>query len=366
MKLYWFLLFTVFSSSGFSKVKICHLSNNYRFGDFNKKLNNHRVNGLNMAYEDFLNSKKNNNENIVFKYINTKKDTSLLEHLELARNDNCNIIIGLHTSKAALIAGPWLVKNKILGISATATATRTDKYFPFLLSSMAPSTAFVKRMVEAIKKENNRKIIFINFKDDIYSNIITSELKKEMDSEYITKTISVNSSSTLNDSQFTDLISTSHASVIFTGFFFPTFPILNQLSKHKEFLKENFFLGSPEWSFSSEFRKFQNRLVDYKNLYTTSVWDINHLSSKSKKIVKKYFKTYKAQITQKTAFIYDTLMMTLNCSQSRDGNISRTYKCLLRKRDYSGITGKYHFSGSSSHSYKLIHMLKVPIRMKEI
>ena len=47
---------TMISFNAYSDISICHVSNNKRFGFMDKNMVNDRVNGLNMAYEEYLKS----------------------------------------------------------------------------------------------------------------------------------------------------------------------------------------------------------------------------------------------------------------------------------------------------------------------
>jgi len=336
-----------------ASVMICQVAHNYRYGLMTEDRNDFRINGLNMAYEDYKKSLKRNEEIAKFEYVDSQKDISLLEQLELAKNRGCNLIIGLHTSQNALTAGAWLVRNNILGVSSTATASDMNKYYPNLISAMVPSDQFVKNMLSFIKKKKGKDVYIIRFVDDVYSRIIAAQIKDKITDAIF---LDAENGGDLLPQQISKLRASKDALVIFSGFFFPSLPILNQLS---DVLKDNIMLGSPEWSFSFKLFIRKDILKILSNLYTTIVWDENSKSTLTKDFIKNYRKKFKLFPHQKTAFSYDTLSMILNCARKSKNLVDKTYECLRSKRSYLGVTGNFEFDGKSSHAIKKVYITRV-------
>jgi ABC-type branched-subunit amino acid transport system substrate-binding protein len=356
-----FFILSIFVSSNiYANLNICNVTNNYRYGLMDKARKNFRINGLNLAYKNYQDKLKQNEKSANFIFVDSNKDLSLIELLEMAKNKNCHIITGLHTSKTALIAGPWLVKNKILGVSSTATANKINEYYPYLISAMVPATDFIKAIDNFINtKGHNKKVFLIKFKDDIYSKLISEQIKKNLKRE--PSIISTNKGSTLSQTDLNRMINHKNAVIMFTGFHFQSLPILNQLRIASSVLTENktLIIGSPEWSFSSTLYKRLDILNTLPNLHITTLWNLENQSNKSLSYIQQYNNIYNEFPHQKTAFAYDTLSMILDCAKESDNSVKKTYSCLRSKRVHHGVTGDYHFDGKSTHSHKLVHIVSI-------
>ena len=343
-------------------VKVCHVSDNRILGQNEKVGNNPRINGIILAYEEFKKRHSRNASKVELVNIDDIDNVPLLQKLEISKRESCDLLIGIDTSRQALIVGPWLARNRIMGVSTTATVNKIDNYYPYLISMMIASKDFMRKMAGFIRTNAAKKIIIIKYVDDIYSKVLTAQLMREIQNK--ATVIQVNEGHLLSKDDLKMIRSTPNAMIVFTGFYFASQNILYQLSElNGDLVRNNVsILGSPEWIFEERLVKRLGRLKDLPKMYLISAWDMTSKAQCNVDFIKKYKEKYGSVPMSKEAFSYDAGKMIFDCIGMADGDIASTYACLSRKRTFTGATGDSIYNEKSSQPVKEVNILRADVQ----
>lgn len=330
--------------------KVCHVSSsvNNLLPRANDQTN--LYGGFEVAIDDFITKNKLPKESINFiTYQSPTESLAVLNGLTQAKKDNCDLIVGLITSKDALIAGPFLVEKKMFGISSTATNDGISKYRSNLLSLSTSASSYLKSfskwVLDKSLKQENISVIYKS--TEVYSLFFKDELQKIFPKANFTNFDQIQNKSLLG-SNF------KQVKVIFIS----TYPLESILIlKELTSLIENntnkiTIFGTQSWSEIQAFKANFELLNKFKQIYLFSPWDFNNETGLLKEFKLKYKAKFNVLPDHDSVYDYDSMSFSLNCAFDKKTKILSKNKlkfCYENNQMFYGATGNYNFLNTSSH-----------------
>ena len=293
---------------------------------------------------------------------------SLLDQLNWAAAGNCDAIVGLVTSRDALLAAPILKKNgTLVAFSSTATADELNDYFPNVISASTSMSAWVEAVERKFKNQRYPTVIIVSKPDDLYSLFFT----KKLASSFGSGTVILNLGP--NDEIKSSFIKTlDPASQIL--FLYSTYPIhslhsLAQLAGKLNKSKSAHWkiVGTQSWIETHTFRARKDVMDQLPICFHFSPW-IAPANSAYRLFKAQYHHLYQRPPDHDSTYDYDVMNMILNCyqeSQVKNGfEKLRLRDCLGKQHEYLGATGLYRYNGIQSHPIRNEQI--VPLHLKRL
>lgn len=330
--------------------KVCHVSS--AVSSLLPRANDKNIlfGGFETAIDEFITKNKLSPKDVEFvAYQNPTESLAVLDGLAKAKSDGCDLIVGLITSKDALIAGPFLMENNLLGISSTATNDGISKYRSNLLSFSTSASSYVKSFVDWTSSNSVKaNEIAVVFKPtEVYSLFFKDEIKKLLPSAVIIN---------FDDLQQNDDLRAKLKSL--KAIFVSTYPLesivilkeLKSLLQSKS--KKIDIFGTQSWTEVQAFSTNPDLLDNFKNIYMFSPWDFYRETVEMKQFKNKYKGKFKILPDHDSVYDFDTLSFALMCAYDLKAKIlsaKNLKSCFDGNRRFSGVTGTYEFRTDLSH-----------------
>jgi ABC-type branched-subunit amino acid transport system substrate-binding protein len=331
--------------------KICHVSS--AVGSLLPRANDKNIQfgGFEVGIENFRSRNKINAKNVEFRsYQNATEILAVLDGLAKAKSDNCDLIVGLITSKDSLIAGPFLVENRMYGISSTATNDGISKYNSNLLSLSTSASSYVKSFTDWVKNNSlkDSEVAVIFKPTEVYSLFFKDEVKKKMPGIRVVN--------------FNDLLEGKKAAEGFRGvkaIFITTYPLesivilkslKDKLSAGR--LKDLNIFGTQSWTEVQAFSANPTLINDFKNVFMFSPWNFDNETPEFQNFRSKYKQKFGVMPDHDSVYDYDTVTFALKCafdSKTNAFNRENLRSCFGSLQKFSGATGLYEFKSGDSH-----------------
>lgn len=338
-------------ASAAAPFKVCHVSS--AVGSLLPRANDKNIQfgGFEIAIEDFILRNKIIAKSVEFRpYQNATESLAVLDGLAKAKSDNCDLIVGLITSKDSLIAGPYLVENKMYGISSTATNDGISKYNSNLLSFSTSASSYVKSFTDWVKNNSlkDSEVAVIFKPTEVYSLFFKDEVKKKLPGIWVVN--------------FNDLLGGKKAAAEFRGVkavFITTYPlesivILKSLKDKLPpvRLKDLNIFGTQSWTEVQAFSANPTLINDFKNVFMFSPWNFDNETPEFQNCRSKYKHKFGVMPDHDSVYDYDTVAFALKCafdSKTNTFNRENLRSCFGSQQKFSGATGLYEFKSGDSH-----------------
>lgn len=352
------LSFILLAQPSFADFKICHVSSDVKTvlpkaKDFDKLYG-----GFYAGIERFSQS-HDPKTSILFHQFNPKQDaTGVVAGVNWAIHNKCDVVVGLITSKDALIAGPLLKENKLIGFSSTATNSRISQYYPYLMSASTSSSSYTKSVVQWIKKMNLKKVAVISKPSSVYSRFFSDEIKRKLPFAQI---FNLRKDNDLSKKDLKVLRSLRADIVFFTVYPIESLPILSTLINSLQYDFSPYILGTQAWMETHIFSSNRTLFSNYKKIYVLNPWDFNSPNQILLQAKRIYRSLYNDSIDHDSVYDFDVTSMILKCAfekKTRTLSKPRMSHCLSKKFSFVGATGIYHFNGKDSHPTRKEHLMQ--------
>src|SRR5579872_1537574 len=239
LKLTLFIVMLLFFN--ISRADICvNTSSNYKmFGTVLRA--GALVQGQKLAFQD--------NKFFNYRFFSAGSPIELENQIQAMSSDSCSIILGLFTSRDCLIAGPLLVKNKIIGVSPSCSDDKEISFSPYLYTAVPQLNEFSIKIGDYLNKRNDLGLTFVIYQPtDIYSITGFNEFKKIFTKPIVEIPVT-------SDGQF-DIKKLSYkkgkqATIIFFTYPLPSAQILTKLFDNGLISKNVRIVGSASWVFDT-------------------------------------------------------------------------------------------------------------------
>ena len=329
-------------------LKICYVSSNIgnilpRATDYNLQYAgfNVAIDNYNLTHSDYK---------ILFQeFKNEKKFTDsifMAEAINWAKQENCLAIVGLVSSRDAMIAGEFLKKHQIVGISSTATLDTIDQWYPYVLSVQMSAQDDCTAIFKFIKRRYNKKNVFIvSSPGNIFSISYTEILKNLLPQA---KVLTLTDKFLIDPSEANRLANNDTGAVlIYTTYPIDSFPSVNQLSPQ---IKGNIvIIGNTTWMEKQLFVQQISSFQKFSKTFVFSGWDINKLNTKFLDFKVKYKKQFGVIPGHDSTYDYDVANLIISCINLKHITVAQLSSCLVNMKKYNGATGTIFMNRNKSH-----------------
>ncbi|MFZ9596603.1 MAG: ABC transporter substrate-binding protein [Bdellovibrionia bacterium] len=283
----------------------------------------------------------------------------------------CHVIVGLVTSKDALLAGKELQRRKIVGFSSTATVDELDQFFPYVLSASSSQLSWVKAMSAFLENKSFQKIFFITQPTDVYSVFFAQKLKKKIGSK--AQILSLNFSNEIPENKRSMLEGLKSGVFIYTTYPLASFPSLNQLDRLLPRVPRSQFqiFGTHSWMETQTFQAHKQLIARLPEIHVFNPWDTQKKTPAFLQFQSHYQKQYQKQPDHDSAYDFDVTNLILKCSSGFSTAPSSSSSvvlmrqalksCLARPQRFEGVTGLYNFTGQSAHPIRVEHLVQLSL-----
>ncbi len=331
-----------------SEIRICHLSESASKVLPIKMDEDHRLAGFEIAIHEFIKTTRT-----PAKLISAPSGISIPEGIKWAKNQDCTVLVGLVTSRDALIAAKLLKANDLLAFTSTANADEINSGFPNLLSAAVSQSDWVDQAYNHAIRTGARKIWIIRKSDEIYSILYSEKLKKKFGQ--LGTVIDLSNSGILTQSDLNQIDPFTPGEIIYT-----TYPFSSVRSLYQLYYK--FRAGFESWKILVTQPWFEYHVFDeHRELFSKlppvlafSAWDTCSKRPIAKQFEAQFLKTYRQNFGYDIAHDYDVTKMILSCTQRYSSHQPKEAlkKCFLEPRKFEGVSGAYLYDGHKSHNQR--------------
>lgn len=282
------------------------------------------------------------------------KGQSVVDLLKLANTAKCDVIVGLVTSRDALLAAPYLKEQGMPGVSSTAVADELDKYFPYITTACTSTSSWADAAAELAKLHHINRPIILSNRSELFSTLLTDRLRKLLPDSRI---FYLDTDGEVSSHVFQTINWTKPGLVIYTTYPIHSIPSLQKLAQIPESVqkiaKKNWdILGNPSWMEPLTFHRLRHILKKLPKISLISPWVTSSVEKRYREFKNRYVTKYKAAPDHDSTYDFDVMMMIGEClstkTESENTRVS-LLRCLSKARTFEGVTGIYHFNGHSAH-----------------
>jgi ABC-type branched-subunit amino acid transport system substrate-binding protein len=339
----------IFAAPKKKSIKVCHVSTliDHLLPSANDM--KMRYSGFDLAIKSFNDRNSNGAFHATLEVISAKnKQITIFDLLNEAKTRNCNAIVGLVTSRDALLSGPILKQIGIIGISSTAVHDDISKFYPHVISLANSATTWAKSLAQQMHKTKTHKVYIFKKEADVFSATLTSALEWQL------KNLNVNYEKIEDiDPSVASKWPLTRSSMVFTTY--PVISIEHILRLIQVQNKEMTIFGNPSWMERHTFSALAKKLKAVDNIFVSAPWHNEYTSTAGEKFFKSYKEHYSKKPDHDTAYNYDATTLALEClTKYKSG------PCQIKNLKFTGATGYYEFL-NSSHAIRpeLIRQIKI-------
>jgi ABC-type branched-subunit amino acid transport system substrate-binding protein len=295
------------------------------------------------------------NTYVDFHFIDLGPESNLIDKLEEGKKKGCSVYTGLITSQESLIAGPWLMKNKLFGISPTATVQKLETFYPYFRTLMAPSGDFAKTIYSFLLRKLPSKVYIISFIDDYYSlNISRDFISAFSNSRILSDLIKIPKGGKIDDNKLQEIMNAKRSIVLFTGYYYGSLNVLNQMGEYVNIFNnnQNLIVGAPSWSFDDNLFTSTIKIDSFHLVYFPYLWK----ADKNTNFFKEYVKKYAVEPRSKAVLSYDVMNIIFRCAKKSPHNQNQVITCLQKKISFEGQSGHILFEKGNTHASPTIYV----------
>ncbi|PWU19548.1 MAG: hypothetical protein C5B49_05580 [Bdellovibrio sp.] len=302
-----------------------------------------RYSGFQFAIEEYNKGAKRQ-ANFIIIAPETKKD-QVPELIQTAKSKDCAVIVGLITSKDALLAGPFLKQNEIPGFSSTAMAPDAQTFFPYLLSATTSSESWAKALLGDLRQHERQQIIIFRKASDFFSQVTVKSLEQEARNLDMVKQVQTVEVSSPDEMRTTlDRFKFKNVTFVFTTYPMASVEGISALSS-VTWGRESKIYGNPSWMEQQTFLHFRPIMEKVPSIFLVAPWFPEDNTKENLDFQKKYSERFHAFPDHDTAYNYDVTKIILHCFEKN----LRPVDCFKSPLHYDGVTGTFDFDGRSSH-----------------
>lgn len=288
-------------------------------------------------------------------YRPTNKTDDILSLIQKADHDGCDLLVGIVTSRDALLSGPYLTKNHLFGMSSTALADDIDHYYPYLLTACTSSTSWASEVVRFVKREKPSKVLVLSKPTELFSIILTDKLMAGLSTA---KVADIDAEDNAPADVLEILSKSEKTFIISTTYPIQSIPTLQKIAMLG--LKNAKIIGNPSWMESQTFKSLPEIMKRIPKILLITPWTPSVENAAFKKFKEAYQQKYGSAPDHDTSYDYDVMTMITDCyqkSQSKASTRAQIQQCMRQPRVFSGVTGEYRFDGKASHPIRHEHVI---------
>ena len=321
--------------------------------------------GYRLAFNEFNNSDWAKKRKFRVEMIDmgaANNDIELVENFHRAVNSDVLAVVGVDSSKEALLVAGIAQKNGLLTLTASAAHDSIGQAGDYVYSGSNPVSAAAREIAKLIHREKKKSLLVISNFNEPYSKKYADEI---LDNSLLVGVdivrVDLPEGRILNEQHLEKIKEKQHYDVVaITTYSYAGVMILNELVRHK--IVSNQPVVVPQaWYFDSD--TVIRNLVKPCKIICMAPWYVKWEDKKAKEFIQKYKKEYGGYSEQRIiddAHTYDMAGILLqsikNAKYLTRKDIKESFK-LIKK--YRGATGLYYYDDCSGHPRKYFFMVQM-------
>lgn len=346
-----------FANAKVRRLKICHVSSS--LGDILPRANEGQAQygGFLLALKQF----RHLHPNLPVDWKVFKAQGALpSDGVAWADKKKCHVIVGLVSSRDALIAAPFLKKHKIFGFSSMASTDLIKKGFPYIRSAAIPSSLAMKFLAHQARQKKFSHIYVIYEADDIFSLSYLDSLRPLIK----VKPIALNRSRLIPIHQLESLRSEKRIFLLYTTYPLRSGPSLIQLAKQlsPDQQRSLVMYGNSSWMETQILHQLADVLRLFPHRYIMTAWHSSKNKDKFDEFSEAYRLLYGKRPDHDSSYDFDVTQQILTCyeSSSKAKSLRRALQaCLSKPSVLHGVTGDYSFPEGKAHAQRRIRNIAI-------
>lgn len=283
--------------------------------------------------------------------------TAMEDAIRWAKEKKCHVLVGLVSSREALIASKLLQPFDLAGFSSTATADELVDQFPAVMSA-STSMQSLTRALGSLLSESNKNFILM-LPGDTYSTLFTDKLTKKIKNFVVLR---LNSQKLIPENSVGYLLSEKKYSIVYTTYPLASIPSLKQMSQliPKQSRKNITLFGTHSWMETHTFNANKEILRNLPAIKLFNPWKMEAPTRQYEEFKKVYYSLYGVMPDHDSAYDFDVAQLILRCFDKQNINPEKSLKkCLSEKKSFLGATGLYEYDGSHPHPIRKEHLVSL-------
>lgn len=270
----------------------------------------------------------------IAKYESKGTDESLVSTVTKMSSDGCKVILGLFTSKEALLAGKLLKGKDVIGVSASASHVGLKELYPAVVTAVPAADAYTSKVIEHLQSRKEQIVVVVQ-PDDLYSTAMTTNIYNQWKGAKPPR-IDIRGNSVID--MPSSIKRNSPLTIVFTTYPVPSVDALSRLHSLGIIGKKTTLIGSASWVFDlAAFRNSRDLLVRAEKVLVPETLD--RTSEKYKEFEKKFIDKFSIKPENLAAYSYDTTLWVAKC-WTRSTKTTKEFLACLNTEPFNGATGR--------------------------
>ena len=306
--------------------------------------------GLQIAIDDFNLSKWAIQHGVrvdLVEYPCGRKDLDVIRSFMSAVNSDALAVIGLDTSKEALLVGKLAQDNRILTITTSGAHDRIGMYGDYVFSMVSSISTYTKEISEYVKGLNASKVLIVANYDEPYSKSMSNKLSNDLINNSNVYRVMTSKDILIDKTKMNELRNVEYDVVIIATYTYPGVLLLNQLMDAGVVVSQPVIV-SPAWYYDHTTIKKHLKRVGHIVCFTT--WSTEWRDILSKEFIRKYERNYGIVPSAGDALSYDAANILFKALRRvKQYNREELKREFIKIKKYRGSTGWRYYDNCSNH-----------------
>lgn len=332
----------------YPSLKVCHVSSSV--GDILPRANQGKAQygGFQLAIDEF--QKKNPHHVVQWLVFDGTGKTSS-DGVFWASENNCDLIVGLVSSRDAIIAARALKKKKIFAYSSTASSDLVAKGLPYFKTAAIKISDVAGAIIKHAEKKKIPNVYLIYKDDEVFSLTYFDHMK-----EHPRVVPLLLKGNRLSKEQLSQINHDNRALVFYSTYPIESAPSITQLAAYvPEENRDNIILvGNNAWMENHVLKTLKDELGKFENRFLFTAWDRVRGKRGFNQFASKYKKLYRKKPDHDSSYDYDVMTQSLRCFKNKSAGSDLTmrehmFNCLGSLKSFTGVAGKYKYIKGRAH-----------------
>jgi len=276
----------------------------------------------------------------------------VLNGVHWADKEGCHALVGLVSSRDALLAGPELKSRGLVGISSTATANDLDRWYPNVLSASTSVKSYVEALARHMNESPKDRVIAISRSNDIYSLAFTEEISRKLASRV--EIWNLKHDNELSPENLGTLTVGKPTSILYTTYPILSMPSLSQIAMISRGYSRTEWrvFGTQSWMEIQAFRARTDLIALLPPIFLFNPWEMRTKVPGYAEFRARFTRMWGTTPDHDTIYDYDTAKILLRCFENNPKTKTprkAILDCVSKRFEHTGMTGRYEFDGLHAH-----------------
>jgi ABC-type branched-subunit amino acid transport system substrate-binding protein len=316
---------------------------------------------IRMAADEFNSSKWAADHKIrihIKRYLSGISDIDFIKTAETAIADGALVLVGVPSSREALLVSDVSKKMEVLTVSTAAAHNRVGSESDYLYSAVNSVDSFANEMMHLLKGKAVKNLLIVGNYDNPYSTDFTKQIRESAEKKGYTVSVTEESQhSVISTEHIQQIMSLKHDALVLTTYSYPGVIYINQLIE-EGVLSDQLIIVPPAWHFAPQ---AINELLKYDcDIRCISAWSCEWRDKESQRFMRKYKSVVGSVPSVGDVHAYDAVMMIVKAiKHAKTLNRKGVRDAFADLGNYRGAAGHYYYAGKGGHPEKTIFVLRL-------